>query len=811
MRKVLYLFMLLCIIANVAKAQIPVTHTTGTQPYGPGPINVTVQRFNNPNTNTQCGAGPYWIGLNNSNSYRFTFSQPVTHVYLDFSRVHNDDQVAIRVNGVPHFLNATDILPFAGTCALPASSASIGGFLESGVAPTGNVNGAGASLVISNRLAPYTITSIDVEHIQSGSGGVVFSFAFEDDSCKLPFPIIASDSTPCSGRCISLQTPKLPNTTVKWGTIGVIGSFPLTPDTFYKRICPVNITHLGSYTVEATRGACTYRDTIFLQPKNTPAPPTASNVNYPNGVCRGADDTLAAQTTLGGGGDYYWYRKNGLPIKGWPGNPVNSRVINIADFQLSDAGDYCAYAVSAAPDLCPTDTVCVSAFMLPDVVADFEILPEIYGCDADTARIQNRSIGATQGYIWRIFDENGALLTTRSDATEFWEQVYIIQKPNNKPTERVYVIELVALNVACRDSTKDSSKYLHPLTAGFKLNKDMVCQGYEGDSIFFEDTTTIPVGGLHQYTWTFGEPGSPSSDKDKGVKWLYTLTGTWRAKLVVKDYLGCVDSAWRDIFVDSTGPILFTPSDTVVCAGKKIEFRGDLNRVGLESSYWSFGNGLIMKDTANTVFNYDEPGIYTVSFNADYRVCRDTFAKVDIRVKPFPLINVGPDTSICQYGEPVKVWDRINHPLNTSITPGVKWHWNTPSGIDTNAVLWVRHPGVYAATAILDGCTTTDSITVSRNCYLDIPNAFTPDGDGNNDYFLPRQLLGKSVASFKMTIVNRWGQKVFETNNINGRGWDGNFNNEKQPTGVYVYMLEVAFANEKARLEKYEGNVTLLR
>ena len=51
--------------------------------------------------------------------------------------------------------------------------------------------------------------------------------------------------------------------------------------------------------------------------------------------------------------------------------------------------------------------------------------------------------------------------------------------------------------------------------------------------------------------------------------------------------------------------------------------------------------------------------------------------------------------------------------------------------------------------------------------------------------------------------------KVFETNSINGRGWDGKYGGSDQPSGVYIYMIQVAFANGVT--ECYQGNVTMLR
>jgi gliding motility-associated-like protein len=103
----------------------------------------------------------------------------------------------------------------------------------------------------------------------------------------------------------------------------------------------------------------------------------------------------------------------------------------------------------------------------------------------------------------------------------------------------------------------------------------------------------------------------------------------------------------------------------------------------------------------------------------------------------------------------------------------------------------------------------TDTVIVKKDCYVDVPNIFTPNGDGVNDYFFPRRLLSKSLATFGMHIYNRWGQLVYETKNIDGQGWDGALNGVQQPGGVYVYLIEATF--EDGQIEQHSGNVTILR
>ena len=90
-----------------------------------------------------------------------------------------------------------------------------------------------------------------------------------------------------------------------------------------------------------------------------------------------------------------------------------------------------------------------------------------------------------------------------------------------------------------------------------------------------------------------------------------------------------------------------------------------------------------------------------------------------------------------------------------------------------------------------------------------MPNVFTPNGDGINDYFFPRQLLTRGLTSFSMNVYNRWGQIVFTSTSIDGRGWDGTFNGVSQPEGVYVYIIDATFKD--GQKEHHQGNLTLLR
>jgi gliding motility-associated-like protein len=299
-----------------------------------------------------------------------------------------------------------------------------------------------------------------------------------------------------------------------------------------------------------------------------------------------------------------------------------------------------------------------------------------------------------------------------------------------------------------------------------------------------------PVGGFTAYLWQDGSMG-PDFQVDKAGRYYVT----------VMTPSGCVLSDTVQVAMDSVPEVRFTVGDSALCEGKHIVFWGDYTREGLTGLTWDFGDGSLIHDTGSVRYLYDLSGTFTVKLTGHYRACPDDSFEREVIIYPYPVLNIGPDTAVCPGGEPVAVNDQVNGGNGAA-----SWLW---SNGETGSGILVTEPGTYYATVTINGCSTTDSILVRRSCFIEIPNVFTPDGDGINDYFFPRELLSRAVTSFRMRVYNRWGTLLFETTKTDGRGWDGRFNGEPQPQGVYVYMLEASFANGNS--EKYQGNVTLLR
>jgi gliding motility-associated-like protein len=277
--------------------------------------------------------------------------------------------------------------------------------------------------------------------------------------------------------------------------------------------------------------------------------------------------------------------------------------------------------------------------------------------------------------------------------------------------------------------------------------------------------------------------------------------------LVVSDFIGCTDTAYKDVRVDSLTEIHISFNDSSICAGEKVTIGASYADTGSTGINWDFGDGIITTTGGHDIDHaYEQAGIYNIHVIATGRVCPDVDSTLLLTVLPQPIINIGPDTSICPTSGPLVLQDLVN---GGNAAASWKWMQGVYPMEEKSFNIAVTAPATYAAIVTIDGCSATDSVDVLNDCYIDAPNAFTPDGDNSNDYFLPRQLLSKGVVKFKMQIFNRWGQELYTTTQIGGRGWDGKLNDVLQPQGVYVYMIEVTMRD--GIQEKKQGNVTLLR
>ncbi len=90
--------------------------------------------------------------------------------------------------------------------------------------------------------------------------------------------------------------------------------------------------------------------------------------------------------------------------------------------------------------------------------------------------------------------------------------------------------------------------------------------------------------------------------------------------------------------------------------------------------------------------------------------------------------------------------------------------------------------------------------------YIFVPNAFTPNGDGQNDYFRAR---GDDITEIFFMVYNRWGEEVYRTEDPKHPGWDGTFRGKALTPDSYGWYLRATCGN--GQVYEGKGNVTLLK
>jgi gliding motility-associated-like protein len=543
---------------------------------------------------------------------------------------------------------------------------------------------------------------------------------------------------------------------------------------------PVGGTALGGAPTPSTAAAGTFnwyvsqavpgcnissvRDTVTVTVNPKPPVPTIQVPQYCSGQTAAPIDIVTGNGVL-------WY----TAPTGGTGDPA------IPTVNTTVPGTFTWYATQTSALGCESDRVAVTAIVRQTPTADFGKIIG-YGCSDDTVHFQNLSTDATT-YFW---DFNDGFTDVSANPTHVYAN------------QNIYYVKLRANNQYCADSVIKPIDVTHPLDASFNTSADTLCVG---STVTF--TNTSVAGTLYNiapsYYWDFAD-GSNSNLQNPTHT--YANPGSYNVMMVVKDGVPCTDTSYRTIFIDATPQISFTRSDTAFCLGHKVDLIPTFSLSGLNNIEWNFGDNTDRIANVDPMHHaYDAPGTYTITMYGNYRVCADVSTTAQVTVKALPVINLGRDTALCLDGAPLTVTDNMNmtNPLAT-------WQWNTGA---TTPSIEVKHDGIYTATVTIDQCSSSDEIEVKKDCIIDIPNSFTPNGDGVNDYFFPRQYLSNGVTGFTMTVFDRWGQKVFETKNPNGRGWDGKFNDKNQPVGVYIYSIHVVMKN--MRTEEYTGNVTLLR
>jgi len=403
-----------------------------------------------------------------------------------------------------------------------------------------------------------------------------------------------------------------------------------------------------------------------------------------------------------------------------------------------------------------------------------------------------------------------------------------------------------------------------PFVAGF--GSKSVCIGQT--TFFFDSSYYGPTSWL----WNFGDPASASNTSTlENPTHIYVAPGAYTVKLVSSNG-NYRDSITHTVIVLPKNSQLKTMT-TSFCPGDSV----NLNADGTGGVTYSWSPGSLLSDsTDSSVWAHpkkDTTFVVTIKNSAGCTV-EDSFivnlshlspislggnrssctSPIALSPGPYPgltyLWSTGDNSDTIYVNQSGKYWVRVNKggctasdtAIVTILAPaefdndnlhnavfcsddssltldaGTAYRYLWSPGGDTTRKIQVAATGTYTVQITApDGCNASETIAITDQCtpYLFVPDVFTPNGDKDklNDQFKP--VSRYPLQSYTMQIYNRWGERLFQSNDINigwdGTfiGWDGVYKEPRCPEGVYLYVILYKFYYEIEQMKS--GTVTLLR
>lgn len=440
--------------------------------------------------------------------------------------------------------------------------------------------------------------------------------------------------------------------------------------------------------------------------------------------------------------------------------------------------------------------------------ADFEI--DTVFCDFDTNATLNLSTGIINlSYEWFL---NGSLTSTTIDT------LITLTNPNNGQLSNTHTLSLVCTDGnGCKDtitrtlimSTPHAVPNFYFTGAVPNANGD-----YDCPPIFchFQDSSTS-YGNITAWNWSFGN-GNNSILQDPSNT--LVTNGSFDLNFIATDQYGCTDDTTVLDYISIGGP-LATPNylqGSSICAQGAQFFVTNFSN--LDSLVWDLGNGTSYSDSLDFTYFYDQPGTYEPTVT----IFDSVGCQIILPLEPITVT----DDQLDAYFIPNPVYADINGLINFndqsafSNAPIVSWTWNLDSD---SSFTWYNNtapstsfsqggPHLITLTVVDQlGCVSYYETTVYvSDPDIWVPNVFTPNGDGANDFVV---LPYPAFQSYDIMIFNRWGNLVSILENQSGVAvWDGLSTDGKPHTdGVYFYLLKGTMLGG-TEVQK-QGFITLVR
>lgn len=279
--------------------------------------------------------------------------------------------------------------------------------------------------------------------------------------------------------------------------------------------------------------------------------------------------------------------------------------------------------------------------------------------------------------------------------------------------------------------------------------------------------------------------------------------GSYTIRLIQTNSAGCVDTVSTEVVVANPATQIQSPvslcnnQPAVIDAGEFDSYR------------WSTG------ETTRSI-TVGQPGNYSVTVTIGACSSTTPFV-VQFGQRPEARIESTPSIpSLTRQNQRIAyICPERNEVFTFSPAPvqglSVSALWIRPDSSTLNgSQLAVREPGLYQLVLTgNNGCTDTTQIQLVALCETDlqVPTAFTPNGDGLNDVL---EFFGEGISDLRLSIVNRWGETVFSTNDLN-QTWDGTYLGQNAQAGLYTWKATYKSAFFPGQTLQKFGKVTLIR
>ncbi len=541
---------------------------------------------------------------------------------------------------------------------------------------------------------------------------------------------------------------------------------------------PTHNYAVGTYTIRlnaTTDNGCS-RDTSVTTTFNI-----RGQLAYPAlvSVCESVRGTVSVASAL---------VTNSVPGTGIYRGPGTDTAGNFRP-SVAGAGIHTIWYVFTSAGGC-RDSISTQIKVHPKPIGNFTVNADIcLNQPATIADASSLSSGAIIGWNWSFGDNTTANNTSNASFVK------------NYNAFGNYTIRLVAISdSSCVSDTISRTVAVHDLPrVDFTLPAYICMPNGSGN---FTNNTTIGDGSALSYVWNFGDNSGTATTANPMHN--FSSNGPFTIRLTATSAFGCVDDSTKVLSAFYDKPVAnFTVAPDTLCQGTNNVFTNlsTAPNSTVQGFTWSFGDGT-NSTTANPTKIYTRPGNYSVSLTVRNAVgcTSDPFTK-NVIVYLQPVIDAGPSFIV-----PEGTIITFNPRANDSTV--LQFYWTPTGGLSNASVLRPQIVALqnqtYRLTAIGQGnCSASDTLTVKILRPVQVPNAFSPNGDGINDTWLINNLVDYPGATVE--IYNRYGQMVYQSNGYN-QPWNGTHKGAPLPFATYYYIITL-----KNGFKPMTGSVTIVK